>query len=805
MDQSSDIFVGGNHQKVVLFWLGQGDNGKSVTQLFFDKMLGEYGIKISTTLITGKKSQTGTASPELARAGDGVRLITFEEPSAEEEISIGYLKSMTGNDSYWARDLFEKGKSTKEIVPLFKIYFICLGGNTKVSLASGISVSIKYLSENGQKLLSWNRRTDSLVCTGQTEFVNKGMQDCLEITLLDGRKITCTPEHKFLTSEGIWIQAQDITLDNKLKMGVDYPCCDDIFTSYDEILDFSDSNEFKFNLSLVGDRIKAMSYIRLISYMSFNKLQYTGLISVINQIDCENILEDIFILTGKKQAIVKNGSDINIYIPDDINTAFYYSIFYIENIILEKVCPLFIIREYLATLFSSDLEFKGTRLVLNKSVVANFDNVQKILLKFNINSSVILGNLVIEGEEDLYNFCENIGFRYNHLTNYQSTFFKSYFRYKKFINEKNSAIVSRCVELRNSGSSILKSHIQSVSEFDKEYGIINDKYTVKYCDVRNYIMGGIDIPKCVVDLNDFNKMLDIDKCIHGLKNNLACFSIQVIKVTETKKQLVYDIGIDNPYNNFLAEGVITHNCNRLPRFKGADKATWNRVRVIPFEATFVKRDDPEGCPDTYEEQMRMKRFPMDTTFSSRIPDLVEAFTWVLLEHRKNIRERIEPDKVRIATEMYRRQNDFYRRFAEESIIEEQGHILSLLELYENFCSWFKLEGFRTSPPLKDEVKEYFSSIWNEPNRHNKWKGYRMRTLKDDVDSGNAIILEEEDLVNYDCKEDIVEVENKTENPKCKKVVSKSMKKSYENMLNLENDDDENDDKVIGKSILGYKE
>ena len=188
--------------------------------------------------------------------------------------------------------------------------------------------------------------------------------------------------------------------------------------------------------------------------------------------------------------------------------------------------------------------------------------------------------------------------------------------------------------------------------------------------------------------------------------------------------------------------------NKLPRFRGADKATWNRVRVLPFEATFVRPDDEEGCPDTFEEQVKAKRFPMDQNFSSKIPDLVEAFTWCLLEHRKTIKERIEPEKVRMATALYKKQNDFYRRFMEESIIEEADAMLTLLELYENFCSWYKLEGFRNSAPLKDEVKEYFEGVWGEPRPGNKWKGYRMRSLKDDIDSGEAVVLEDSDLVDY---------------------------------------------------------
>lgn len=310
MDQSSDVFVGGNHQKVVLFWTGEGDNAKSVTQSIFEKMLGELAIKFSTTLITGKKTQTGSAQPELARAGNGVRWAVLEEPDGDEQINIGTMKSLSGNDSYWARDLFEKGKATREMIPMFKLIFIC---------------------------------------------------------------------------------------------------------------------------------------------------------------------------------------------------------------------------------------------------------------------------------------------------------------------------------------------------------------------------------------------------------------------------------------------------NKLPKMRYSDKATWNRIRVIPFESTFVRAGDP--CPETYEEQLREKRFPMDKEFSKKIPDLVQAFAWVLLKHRQNITVRIEPEKVRSATAMYRKQNDVYRQFVEECVTEDEESMLSLVELYSQFKEWFK-EGFPGHQlPVKNEVKEYFSRIWDEPERGCRWSGYRIRTIQDD--DGSAVIVGEEDLVNYE--------------------------------------------------------
>lgn len=125
LDQVSQLFIGGNHDKVILIWTGSGDNGKSVTQRLFEKMLGQLSVKISTTMITGRKSNLGQASPELARTGNGVRMVVMDEPNKDEKITTGIVKTATGNDSFFARDLYQGGNGTKEIIPLFKIHMLC--------------------------------------------------------------------------------------------------------------------------------------------------------------------------------------------------------------------------------------------------------------------------------------------------------------------------------------------------------------------------------------------------------------------------------------------------------------------------------------------------------------------------------------------------------------------------------------------------------------------------------------------------------------------------------------------------------
>lgn len=183
-------------------------------------------------------------------------------------------------------------------------------------------------------------------------------------------------------------------------------------------------------------------------------------------------------------------------------------------------------------------------------------------------------------------------------------------------------------------------------------------------------------------------------------------------------------------------------CNKLPRIRHADKAVWNRVRVIPFESTFCRPEDP--APESYEEQLKQKRFPMDKQFAKKIPGMLEAFAWVLLQHRKTVTTRIEPEKVRVATELYKKQNDLYKQFIDECIIEDKNSEMSLMELYNIFKSWFRESMPGNGVPVKNEVEEYFNKAWGPSLPGKKWKGFKQ--FKEAIRDGDAVVLSEEDLV-----------------------------------------------------------
>lgn len=171
-------------------------------------------------------------------------------------------------------------------------------------------------------------------------------------------------------------------------------------------------------------------------------------------------------------------------------------------------------------------------------------------------------------------------------------------------------------------------------------------------------------------------------------------------------------------------------CNEPPKLPHSDKATWNRIRVIPFESTFC-----DDAPKTFEEQLAIKRFPKDKEFAQNIPKMIEAFAWLLLNRLKCKPKIIEePEEVIMATSNYRKTNDIYRQFTDEVITaNEEAPLVSITLLYNCFKDWFRESMANSSAgmPTKHEIREYFTKLWGEPIDKNFWKGYEIRNIYDE--------------------------------------------------------------------------
>ena len=191
--------------------------------------------------------------------------------------------------------------------------------------------------------------------------------------------------------------------------------------------------------------------------------------------------------------------------------------------------------------------------------------------------------------------------------------------------------------------------------------------------------------------------------------------------------------------------MLTFICNKLPKLRNSDNATWNRLRVIPFESTFVEKD----YPSDFKEQIKQKIFPMDKNFNKKIKRMVPAFAWYLLNWRKTTSSiLVEPPKVKNATNIYKQENDIYSQYINENIIDDEKSSINITELYAHFKEWFREGNPNITVPIKNVVRDYLEKLWGESQKGVKWVGKRLRTLQDDIDSGDAIVLNENDLSNY---------------------------------------------------------
>jgi P4 family phage/plasmid primase-like protien len=182
---------------------------------------------------------------------------------------------------------------------------------------------------------------------------------------------------------------------------------------------------------------------------------------------------------------------------------------------------------------------------------------------------------------------------------------------------------------------------------------------------------------------------------------------------------------------------ITVICNDPPSVPYSDNASWNRIRVIPFESTFT-----DNAPEDPDQQLLTKTFPKDKYFQEKVPSMLKPFAWILLNHRKKgLARKEDPIKVTLATAGYQKMNDTFRQFVDERIIETPSGRINLAELYTSFKEWFKENVPGQTMPIKSEVRSMYTKMWGEPEKGGVWKGRRSKTFEDELESGEVMVIE----------------------------------------------------------------
>jgi P4 family phage/plasmid primase-like protien len=86
-------------------YCGSGSNGKSLLCELMSRTLGTYKGILPINVVTDKRVQTGSTSPEIAQLKD-IRFAVMQEPSKDAKLNDGILKELTGGDTLQARALY---------------------------------------------------------------------------------------------------------------------------------------------------------------------------------------------------------------------------------------------------------------------------------------------------------------------------------------------------------------------------------------------------------------------------------------------------------------------------------------------------------------------------------------------------------------------------------------------------------------------------------------------------------------------------------------------------------------------------
>lgn len=95
----------------------------------------------------------------------------------------------------------------------------CFTGDTKVLLADGTSKTFKELDgQSGFDIISYNQKVDKFEIVKAYNCEKKlENAEIIRVTLDNGKHIDCTPDHRFLTREGNWIEAKDLQINESLR------------------------------------------------------------------------------------------------------------------------------------------------------------------------------------------------------------------------------------------------------------------------------------------------------------------------------------------------------------------------------------------------------------------------------------------------------------------------------------------------------------------------------------------------------------------------------------------------------------
>ena len=482
----------------------------------------------------------------------------------------------------------------------------CFTGENRVSLYNGLSKKIQDMTK-GEYLWTYQYENNGLSKADNVGMEWKGFRKVIELTLQNGRKIKCTPDHKFYTIENEWVEAKDIKSDHKIMMAIEG--VEDI--NYGDEKDWTlKMKSFDFSCSNDLEREKSMAFSRILGYLladgcisreKRNPNQYNCPINFGHIIDAEICLRDIELITNKVPKILYSNSKFAkaktyvIHLPSNLarSIALLDGITIGRRTLQDTTWPSFIfnspksiVREFLAGLFGGDghapyssktsvISVKFSQSVIEEkkeNFALKMNKLCDLLNMFDVKAEIErvrdyktkdkkFNSYYIKVVDSL-KFAQFIGFRYCTEKMCRLSIYKSYKEFQDNVKIQSDFVLEKYEEYKD----IEKARNSLI---EREY-ILNDYYSLIRCSNRLRP----SLSQSVLHFNykyfpSFDKYIKEIGCEKWFSSKeyiidrdirtIPTYYMSMLGSKDIGEDDVYCIGVEK-YHNFICEGSVVRNC-----------------------------------------------------------------------------------------------------------------------------------------------------------------------------------------------------------------------------------------------------
>jgi len=179
----------------------------------------------------------------------------------------------------------------------------------------------------------------------------------------------------------------------------------------------------------------------------------------------------------------------------------------------------------------------------------------------------------------------------------------------------------------------------------------------------------------------------------------------------------------HPYDKYPSKFPPTHKLilltNHKPHVSGDDFAFWERIRLIPFEISYVDRD-----PQTPKER------PVDKDLFEKLKaessEILSLLVWGCLMYQEH--GLTPPQVVKDATAEYRKDEDLIAEFIEECFELGEDLFEGATEIYDRFVEWFEKNIGSKRIPKQKRFGHLMSRKFEKAKISGKYRYYGLKLL-----------------------------------------------------------------------------